>query len=134
MAYNSSLYFPQSYQPYNPGYQQMPQVSQQQQMQMMTPPTIHADIVQVDGEEAASAYPVGAGSSQMMIAKDDSAIYVKTASANGQASLDVFVKRPPAPKEPAFDPSVYVRKDEIESIVRKAIEANGKKEADNESF
>lgn len=101
---------------------------------MMTPPTIHADIVQVDGEEAASAYPVGAGASQMMISKDDSAIYVKTASANGQASMDVFVKRPPAPKEPAFDPSVYVRKDEIESIVRKAIETNRKKEAENESF
>ena len=90
----------------------------QQQMSSnpMTPPTIHAEIVQVDGEEGANAYPVGAGSSQMMIARDDSAIFVKTASSNGQYTLEVFQKRP-AKQKPQFDPDEYVRKDEIASII-----------------
>jgi len=82
---------------------------------MMTPPTIRAEIVQVDSEEAASNYPVGAGASQMMIAKDDSAIYVKTALANGQATLDVFVKRPRTPQKPSVNLDDYVTRAELES-------------------
>ena len=104
MPYNP--YFPATYQPYLPQIPQMPQ-------QMMTPPTIRAEIVQVDDEAAAANYPVGAGASQMMIAKDDSAIFVKTANANG-TTLDVFLKRPPAPPKPAFDPEAYVTRDELE--------------------
>lgn len=112
--------FPASYQPLGFGYpqyqQQMAQQMQQaQQPQMMTPPTIRAEIVQVDGEEAAGNYPVGAGASQMMIARDDSAIFVKTAAANGQGyTLDVFVKRPPAPVKPPVDMGAYVTRDELE--------------------
>lgn len=49
----------------------------------MTPPTIHAEIVQVDGELAAAQYPVDAGASQMMMARDESAIFVKEATQNG---------------------------------------------------
>lgn len=57
MAFNP---FPVGYQPYNPYQQYQPQMQQaQQQQQMMTPPTIHAEIVQVDGEQAAAQYPVG---------------------------------------------------------------------------
>lgn len=96
--------------------------STQQAQQPMTPPTIHAEIVQVDDEQAAANYPVGAGAAQMMIAKDDSAIFVKTATANG-ATLDVFVKRPPAPPAPVFDPAEYVRRDEIEMLVQAAVAA-----------
>lgn len=96
-------YFPQNYQPMYPP-------------QMMTPPTIRAEIVQVDNEEAAANYPVGNGASQMMIAKDDSAIFVKTASPNG-TRLDVFVKRPAAPQKPPFDPSAYVTKEELEARI-----------------
>lgn len=122
MAWNPQSYFPVGYaaaqmpqQMQMPMYQpQMSQPVQQTQPQMMTPPTIHAEIVQVDGEEAAANYPVGAGASQMMIAKDDSAIFVKTAGANG-ATLDVFVKRPPAPPAPAFDPALYVTREEMEA-------------------
>lgn len=59
MAFNNG--FPASYQPLGfgnyPQYPQMqpPQMTGAQQMpqQMMTPPTIRAEIVQVDGEEAA---------------------------------------------------------------------------------
>lgn len=88
----------------------------------MTPPTIHAEIVQVDGETAASQYPVGAGMSQMMIARDDSAIFVKTATANGY-TLDVFEKRPPAPKPAPFDPDEYVRVSALPGIVAAEVQA-----------
>ena len=108
-------------QQYQPVYQPMQQQAQQQQM--MTPPTIRAEIVQVDGEDAAKSFPVGAGASQMMIARDDSAIFVKTAMANGQTTLDVYVKRPPAPPAPVFDPADYVRRDELEALIKAAMTA-----------
>lgn len=112
MIFNNG--YPASYQPFGYGYQQYQQ-PMQNQPQQMTPPTIRAEIVQVDSEEAASNYPVGPGSSQMMIAKDDSAIFVKTAMANGQSSLDVFVKRPRTPQKPVFDPDKYVTREELEN-------------------
>ena len=82
-------YFPATYQPLNPAYtpvnpavyptMQQPSVTAGAgAAPMMTPPTIRAEIVQVEDEKAAQNYPVGVGASQMMIAKDDSAIYVKT--------------------------------------------------------
>ena len=104
--------YPQMY----PQYPQMPQ--------MMTPPTIRAEIIQVDGEEQAANYPVGAGTSQMMIAKDDSAIFVKTATTNG-ATLNVFVKRPPAPAAPAPD---FVTREDVETMIAAAIKKPAKKE------
>ena len=122
MAYNNG--FPVGYpyyQPVQPYQQQM-----QQAPQTMTPPTIHAEILQVEDEAAASRYPVAAGASQMMIARDDSAIFVKSVSQNG-TRLDVFVKRPPAPQKPPFDPSAYVRRDEIAGIISDAL--NGLKTA-----
>ena len=129
--------FPQGYpmtQP-NPYAQQMAQTgfqqpsAQQQPAQMMTPPTIRAEIVQVEDEKAASNFPVGAGASQMMIARDESAIYIKTAMANGQTTLDVFEKRPPAPPAPTFDPEQYVRKDELEILVSAAMAAQQSEQA-----
>lgn len=141
MAYNTQMYFPQNYQPmqypaFQPQQMMTPQAQPvQQTQQMMTPPTIHAEIVQVDDEAAAANYPVGAGASQMMIARDDSAIFVKTAGANG-STLDVFEKRPPAPPAPVFDPTAYVTRDEIEALVAAAMASQGKKKkeaAQNES-
>lgn len=106
--------------------QQTMQQPAQQQTQaaqpMMTPPTIHAEIVQVDGEAAAAQYPVGAGMSQMMIARDDSAIFVKTATASGY-TLEVFDKRPPAPTPPPFNPSEYVRLDALPGLVAAEVQA-----------
>ena len=129
--------FPQGYpmtQP-NPYAQQMAQTgfqqpsAQQQPAQMMTPPTIRAEIVQVEDEKAASNFPVGAGASQMMIARDESAIFIKSAMANGQTTLDVFEKRPPAPPAPTFDPDQYVRKDELEMLVSAALAAQQSEQA-----
>ena len=88
----------------------------------MTPPTIHAEIVQVDGEAAAAQYPVGAGMSQMMMAKDETAIFVKTATANG-CTLDVFEKRPPAPQAAPFNPAEYVRLDALPGIIAAEVQA-----------
>lgn len=112
--------FPVGYQPYNP-YQsfynqpvQQPIQQPQQPAPMMTPPTIRAEIVQVDDEQAAANYPVAVGTPQMMMAKDDSAIFVKTAYANGQYQLDVFPKRPPRPKTTAVDMDAYITRDEFE--------------------
>ena len=115
-VYNNG--FPVAYPQFYP-YQQMPQQVQQvqQPQQSLTPPTIHADIVQVDGEQAAVNFPVGAGSSQMMIAKDDSAIFVKSALPNGQTTLDVFVKRPPAPPKQEPDLSNYVTWDKLKEYL-----------------
>ena len=108
--------FPATYQQYYPQYQTQPQYqAPQQQTQTMTPPMVHADIIQVSSETEAANYPVAAGASQMMVAKDDSAIYVKTAFANGQSSLSVYTKRPPAPPEKPVDLSVYVTREELET-------------------
>ncbi len=111
MAYNNGfpIGYPQMYPQYT--YQQP---VQQIQQQGMTPPTVHADIVQVSSEAEAAAFPVAAGASQMMVAKDDSAIFVKTAYPNGQSTLDVFVKRPPAPAEKPVDLTAYVTREELE--------------------
>lgn len=107
--------FPIGYQPMQmPYYSQYQQPAQSQQSPTMTPPTIRADIVQVDNEQAAANYPVAVGTPQMMMAKDDSAIYVKTAYANGQYQLDVFEKRPPRPQTPPVDMGAYVTRDELE--------------------
>ena len=141
MAYNNG--FPISYAQYYPyqTYPQYPQTVQQTQQaqtfapQTMTPPTVHADIVQVAGEKEAEGYPVAAGASQMMVARDDSAIFVKTAYANGQTSLEVFVKRPQKPPEVSVDMTAYVTREELETRLAALSGANKrtKKEPEKEA-
>ena len=132
MAYNNGFpmgypqFYPQQFQQFP---QQQPIVPQQQvQQQIMTPPTIHADIIQMESEQAADNYPVAAGTSQMMIKKDDSEIYIKTAFANGQSRLDVYVKRHERPNKPVLDLEGYVTKDELENrlnAILKEVRSNG---------
>lgn len=109
-------------QPMQAAQQGVPQQQQAAAAPAMTPPTIHAEIVQVDGETAAAQYPVGAGMSQMMIARDDSAIFVKTATASGY-TLDVFTKRPPAPEAAPFNPADYVRADALPGLIAAEVQA-----------
>lgn len=121
-----------------------PQAAQAQQQQAtpqtMTPPTIHAEIVQVDGEQAAAQYPVGAGASQMMMARDESAIFVKEATQNGYRMI-IYDRRPEAPPAPPFNPADFVRLDELPNLVAAQVQAavaaaisakqtRGKKEAE----
>ena len=95
------------------------------------------EIVPVDSEETAASWPVGVGSTQAMIARDDSFIAFKSVSVNGQTEFVLYDKRPPAPPEPPFDPKVYVRRDELDELVAAAVAAHttpkrSKKEADDE--
>ena len=107
MAYNN--YFPATYPQFYPQYPQQPP-----QQQMMTPPTIRAEIVQVGSKTEAANFPVGAGQTQMMIMKDDSAIYIKSAFANGQANLDEYIRKPPEPEKPLTD---YITREEFEQRI-----------------
>ena len=112
MAYNNG--FPMSYQQFYPqqmGFQQQIVTPQQSQQQMMTPPTIHAEIVQINDKNEAVNFPVGAGQAQMMITKDDSSIFVKTAFANGQSNLVEYVRKAPEPQTVSAD---YITRDEFE--------------------
>lgn len=118
MAYNNGfpmsyqqLYQPQYQSPYG-GFQSGQQMSgASQQAQMMTPPTIHAEIVQIADRAEALNFPVGAGQAQMMITRDDSSIFVKTAFPNGQSNLVEYVKKAPEPETPHVD---YVTREEFE--------------------
>lgn len=95
----------------------------------MTPPTIHAEIIQVESEEAVDRLPLAAGASQMYMTRDEGTIIVKTQYANGSFDKVVYEKRPPAPPAPAFVPEDYVRKDEIGKLVAAAVAALEREDA-----
>lgn len=120
--------------PYNPAaYQQMiGQLMQQAQMmqqgQMMRPPmqtttrpTIRADIVQVDSEEAGRTFPVAAGDKQIMITKDEQTILIKEMLGNGQSITTYYDARPQAAPEQGPDMSAYVTRDELRQILTEAM-------------
>lgn len=126
MAYNNNfpvgyqpaqIYYPQQFQPQMPMQGQNPQPQAPQQP--LTPPTIHADIIQVDNEQVAESHPLSAGSSQMMIAKDDSAIFIKTMYPNGQYKLDVYTRRPESSRSSGpKDSDLYVTREEFEKRIK----------------
>lgn len=123
MAWNNG--FPATYQQmYMPQYQQP--VYQQ-------PNTRTVEIVPVDNEASAAGFPVGMGATQMMIAKDDSFVAVKSVSVNGQSDFVIYDKRPPAPPAPTFNPQEYVRKDEVETLVAAALAAQTSQSATKRS-
>lgn len=118
MNYNN--YFPASYQPIYPQQIQQPQMQMNQQVmqqpQMLTtPPTIHAEIVQVASREDALNFPVGTGQTQMMIMKDDSTIFVKTAFPNGQINLDEYIRKPK--EEVSADKPDFITREEFEQRI-----------------
>ena len=103
----------------NPNYGYQPQFRPPQaqqfapQPQGFTPPTIHADIIQVGNEAEAEAFGVATGTSQMMCARDDSAFFVKTAYPNGQYEFLVYERR--APKQ--IEKPDYITRSELEQIL-----------------
>lgn len=110
--YGYNNYFPATYQqtvnPYqqyqNQFQQNFQQPVQNQQLQpaqqSLTPPTIHAEIIQIDGgRKEVENYPVNAGCSQMFIAKDEQTIFIKSVLANGQFTLDEYQKKEPEPEQ-----------------------------------
>jgi hypothetical protein len=130
MVYNNG--FPVGYNQMNPqqfqqyGYQ-IPQVQPVQNQpiqaqQSMTPPTIRAEIIQLPEDEI-DRYPMAAGTSQMFMTTDDGHIIIKSMYQNGQYDKTYYDKRPPAPPAPVFDPSEYVRKEDVQAYVQQAVEA-----------
>lgn len=72
------------------------------------------DMGQVGSEqEAVNAY-VAAGRSKIMFSADDKTVYVKCVSMNGQVSMDIFDRRPPAPVLPVPE---YVTKEELNQML-----------------
>ena len=72
------------------------------------------DIGQVNSEqEAVNAY-VAAGRSKIMFTSDDKTVFVKSVSMNGQVSMDIFDRRPPAPVLPAPE---YVTKEALNQML-----------------
>lgn len=105
--------------------QQLQQNAQQDQQnrQMMTPPTIRAEIVQVDNLAAIDRFPMAAGTSQMFITKDEGNIVVRSMYANGQHTDEIYDKRPPAPPAPVLNPDDYIRRDEFPALIAKVMQA-----------
>ena len=108
---------------YMRAYSQQNQPAQQAQQQGLTPPTIRAEIVQVDSMDAIDRFPMAAGTSQMFMTKDEAAIVVRSMYANGQHNDDIYDKRPPEPPAPTLNPADYVRKDELEALIAEALQA-----------
>ena len=124
MAYNPYLYGGGYYTPYQyNGYQQQQQPpmqpqTMQQPAQQLTPPTIHAEIIQVDSIKAAKDYPVGAGQSQMLMTKDDSAIIIKMALANNQYSYAIYNRQTEEQTIPEINPADYITRAEFEQRIQ----------------
>lgn len=96
------------------------QAQQTAQPSGMSAPTVHADILQVKDEDEGRKTPVDVGTSKMMITKDESEIFVKSAFANGEYDFIVYKRQPkknPEPEKPAIDLSDYLTKEEFEKRI-----------------
>lgn len=98
------------------------QQSQQQSAPMMTPPTIRAEIIQIENEAAVDRFPLAAGASQMFMTRAEDKIIIKTMGQDGALPLVIYDKRPPAPPAPKFDPAEYMRRDEAEKMIMERVE------------
>lgn len=79
MAYNS--YFPQQYYPQYYGNQQMPQNAPN--LASNTQQQINNQIIWVQGEAAAKAYPVASGQSVQLMDSEESVFYIKSTDQSG---------------------------------------------------
>lgn len=121
--------YPASYAPtmngyQNPGYgwpmQQAGMMQQAAPAAQMSKPTVHADIIQIENEDAADSEPVDAGTSQMMITKDETVIMIKSVLANGETTMDIYRKQPKAPKPAEQE---YITREEFEQRIAAMIRA-----------
>lgn len=106
-------YFPTNY-PYMQ-YQQTPQY--QQNTQQYTPPTVRAEIIQVEDRQAVENYPVAAGCTQMFMSKDDRFIFIKTAFPNAPYELIEYEKqnKKTSANTNTVDTGIFITRDEFES-------------------
>lgn len=108
-------------------------IGQQVQNQQMQPaqmsganqqdmtPTIRTEIKQVDSIDAIGRTPPAPGTTGAYMTKDEQTIIFRSMYANGEYKDRIYDQRPPAPPAPKFDPALYVRKDEIPSLVDEAL-------------
>lgn len=90
--------------------------------QAVTPPTIHADLIQIGDESEVSNWPASVGAPRGFILRDETKIIFKAVGPDGaELPLDVYVKQPPKPVKATFDPDMYVRRDEVREMVDAAI-------------
>lgn len=80
-------------------------------------PTIHADIKQVESEEAINRIHQEPGTTRAYMTRNEQVIVFRTMHANGEYSDKTYDERPPAPPAPVFRPEEYVRRDELEKAV-----------------
>lgn len=111
---------------------QQPQQSFQPVQQGMTPPTRHAEIVQVKSVEDADKYPVNAGTIQLFQLMDDSAFVTKYVYPNGQVDIDIYTKQPKKQPEPPVDTTQFVTREELEKRLAELLDGK-KEEAHGES-
>lgn len=84
-------------------------------------PTIRTEIKQVDSIDAIGRTPPAPGTTGAYMTKDEQTIIFRSMYANGEYKDRIYDQRPPAPPAPKFDPALYVRKDEIPSLVDEAL-------------
>lgn len=106
-----------------PGHQPGTQMSSANQPAQDMTPTIRTDIKQVDSIEAISKTPPAPGTTGAYMTKDEKMIVFRSMYANGEYSDRIYDERPPAPPAPKFDPSEYVRRDEIKALIKDALTA-----------
>jgi len=107
----------------HPGMQPGTQMSSANQPAQDLTPTIRTDIKQVDSIEAISKNPPAPGTTGAYMTKDEKMIIFRSMYANGEYSDKIYDERPPAPPAPKFDPAEYVRRDEIQALVKDALTA-----------
>lgn len=127
MAYNYG--FPTTYQPMT--YQVQPQQSYTPQPQMQSQPQ---GIIWVQGEAAAKAYPVAAGSNVLLMDSEGECFYIKSTDASGMPQpLRTFTYQEVARTEPAmsnanvpmlpdFNPDEFAKKSDLEEIKKQIAE------------
>lgn len=102
------------------GQQMQPTQMSGANQQDMTP-TIRTEIKQVDSIDAISRTPPAPGTTGAYMTKDEQTIIFRSMYANGEYKDRIYDQRPPAPPAPKFDPALYVRRDEIPSLVDEAL-------------
>ena len=101
--------------------QQVPGTQMSSANQQDMTPTIRTEIKQVDSIDAISRTPPAPGTTGAYMTKDEQTIIFRSMYANGEYKDRIYDMRPPAPPAPKFDPALYVRRDEIPSLVDEAL-------------
>ena len=135
MAYNYG--FPMNYQPmYYQQPQQQVQPNAQSQMSYMQPQ--QSGIIWVQGEAGAKAYPVPAGSNQLLMDSESECFYLKSTDPSGMPQpLRIFeykeivrTQEPTQSHAALPDMSQYVKKSEFDELKRRFDELKEQKDGE----